>query len=285
MLSRRILDHAALALAGCVALSVSENPASANALSSEQISQELLEACDARAKPFGRYDDSVAQSVDALTEMGVFSAREIQSVKIGYCELRRANGPAGTTSCAQEIILLDSGYAANDRSIVRAATLAHEIKHVLQHRAHIARHGDGYCESDQYIADKGWMEVEADAFGDGVAELFFAGRAVEIKNECPVSVSIYLEADKPMPVAGDAVGFIEAPPLAVVHSPERAMSRFFKVYAKTEAKDGERKLYGGATMATKRDIAGKTYGLESVALSNADPSKGPFQMTLSCDQQ
>ena len=249
-----------------------------------ELPKEMLIACDQNAKPFGEYADAIVDAVNDLVAIGAFSADEFEGVKIGFCGLRRAGGPAATTSCAEDLILMDSGYAAHDRRLVRNATLAHEMKHVFQHRALIAKHGDGYCGSERYAADWEWMEREADTFGDGVAELFFAGRAVEIKNECSVPVSIYLEADHPMAVAGERPVFLEAPAHGAIGSPERSTSKSFKVFAATVSEANQKIIRGGSAMANKRVVGGNTYGLESVALANADRSTGPFQMTLSCGQ-
>lgn len=215
--------------------------------------------------------------------MGVFSASEFHGVKIGFCDFRRVNGPAGTTSCTDNTILLDSGYRRKNQGIVLKATLAHEMKHVFQHRELKAKFGDDYCSSDRYAADRDWMEKEADAFGDQIAALFITGRAVDIINECPVAVSVYLEADAPLTANSAALDFIEAPAYSIVRSPERAISKFFKLFAEAELYNDERKVWGDATMAHTRIINGNRYRLKSISLPNAQRSAGPFQMTLSCE--
>ncbi|MEM9616828.1 MAG: hypothetical protein AAF936_02615 [Pseudomonadota bacterium] len=244
--------------------------------------QRILEVCDARAMPFGAYDQKIAASVEALTDMGVFNEAEFYDVKVGFCDLRSADGPAATTSCARDIILLDSGYARAGQSLVRNATLAHEMKHVFQHRAQKAAYGDDYCDSDQYVSDKTWLEKEADAFGDGVAKLFFTGRAVEIRNECANAVSVYLEADNPIAASDDPPAFIDIPAHSAMRGREKAASKFFKLYAETKSASVNKQRWGGPKMAYKRLIGDKSYGLQQVTLSNSERSAGPFYLTLAC---
>ena len=258
------------------------SPVAAKRLPSEKLPQAYLEACDDRAAPFGAYDRSIAAAVEDLTDIGVFEEAEFHDVKIGFCDLRKVRGPAGTTSCAHDTILLDSGYAARDQGLVLKATLAHEMKHVFQHRRLKAELGEDYCFTDRYAADKGWMEREADAFGDEVAALLFLGRKVEIRNDCPVAVSVYLEADRPLST-GDALGFITAPAHSITPSPERSVSKAFKLYAETAPGADRKKVWGDRTMAHTRRIKGGLYRLKSIALPNAERATGPFQLMLSCD--
>lgn len=259
-------------------------PATASRFSSDQLPQDYLNACDDRAKAFGAYDRRIADAADDLTAMGVFKSEELHDVKIGFCDLRKINGPMATTSCTDDIILLDSGYAARDQGLVMKATLAHEMKHVLQHRELKEEFGEDYCFTDRYVADKSWMEEEADAFGNAVAALFFTGRPVEIRNDCPVAVSVYLEADNPISSMAGALQFMTAPPRSTIASSERAISKFFKLYAETEPYRGGIKVWRDARMAHTRIIEGGRYGLKSLTLPNAARSTGPFRMTLSCDQ-
>lgn len=273
---------AAFAFAFFLSASVGFQPALADALPANEMPQQILEACDARAMPFGAYDQKIAASVEALTDMGVFETSEFYDVKVGFCDLRSADGPAATTSCASDIILLDSGYAKRDQSLVRNATLAHEVKHVFQHRAQRAAYGDGYCDSSQYASDKAWMEKEADAFGDGVAELFFTGRAVEVRNECANAVSVYLEADNPIAASDDPPAFMEIPAHSAMRVQERAASKFFKLYAETKSASAKKQRWGGPAMAYKRFIGGKSFGLQQVTLNSFERSAGPFYLTLDC---
>lgn len=273
---------AAFALAFFLGASVGFQPASADVLPADEMPQHILEACDARAMPFGAYDQEIAASVEALTDMGVFTTAEFSDVKIGFCDLRTADGPAATTSCTRDIILLDSGYAKGDQSLVRNATLAHEMKHVLQHHAQIETYGESYCSSAQYRADKKWMEAEADAFGDGVAKLFFEGRFVEIRNECANAASVYLEADNPIAASDDPPAFMDIPAHSAMRAQERAASKFFKLYAETKSAPAEKQRWGGPAMAYKRFIGGISYGLQQVTLSNSERSTGPFYLTLAC---
>lgn len=264
----------------CVLLAA--NAAAANPLPSEELPQPMLEACEERAAPLGRYDRPIAAAVEALTGMGVFEKAEFRGVKIGFCGLREAGGPVATISCARDIILLDSGYAAKDQSLVMSATLAHEMKHYLQHAAQKQKFGPDYCSSGRYAEDKTWMEEKADAFGDEAAALFFTGRGVEIKNECAAPLSVYLEPEHPMSAIGDSLSLTDVAPQSTVALPGRALSKFFKTYAATGGGDGRQTIRGGARAPDKRIIDGKVYGVSPVTLSNASRTDGPFQLSLSC---
>lgn len=260
----------------------SASPGFASPVSSDELAPALLDACDEQAMPFGGYHPAIAASVNDLTAMGVFTEAEFNRVKIGFCGLRDAQGPAATISCARDIILLDAAYTADGKRLVRNANLAHEMKHYLQHRAQKAAFGEGYCASEQYAADKIRLEEEADAFGDEVAALFFAGRSVEIKNDCPVPVAIYLEAARPVWATGGALAFTQIAPHATVVQTERSASKFFKVYAEMQSSGEPKRIWGAARSADGRIIAGRSYGLKPVTLSNASRSSGPFRMVLSC---
>lgn len=250
---------------------------------SDEIPQDFLDACDARAMPFDAYDPVISDAVNALIDMGVFSQEEFQPVTIGFCDLRSVQGPVATASCARNSILLDSRYAEKDKNLVLQATLAHEMKHHLQHKAQKAEHGDGYCSSARYLDDKSWMEEEADAFGDEVAALFFVGRPVEIINECAGPASFYLEADNPVSTNGDAPTFTDIPARSTILSTERAVSKYFKLYAKATIDSDRQKTWGDAGMADRRRIDGDIYGLKNVSLGNPSRSKGPFQLRLACN--
>ncbi len=265
-------------------VSVCANVAAAPA-PSEAMPQHILDACDERASPFGHYDRAIAHAADDLIAMGVFSEEEFHGVKIGFCGLRAAGGPVATISCARDIILLDSGYAARDQELVRNATLAHEMKHYLQHGEQKSKFGANYCSNDQYVTDKMWMEEEADAFSDDVGELFFTGRGVEIRNECPVAVSVYLEAERPITASDTAPEFTHVGPRSTLALPAFAASKFVSFYAQTTLSDGEKQIWGGPSMPDRRFIDGKAYGLKRTSLSNASRSSGPFQLSLSCQSE
>ena len=258
------------------------SPAAANPMPSSEIAQDVLAACEARAEPFGGDDRTINEAAMALIDMGVFNATDFSDVKIGFCGLRAARGPVATTSCASDTILLDAGYAVDDEKLALKATLAHEMQHYFQHREQKAKFGDGYCESARYQADKAWMEAEADAFGDDVAALFFLGRATEITNDCPVPARVYLEADMPRAARDEFPGFVEVAANATAAAPERALSKFFRLYAEATPDEGRKRVWGGSAMSDKRAIDGKIYGLTPVALEAPSRSTGPFQLTLSC---
>ena len=275
------------AIRACLAVSIlAVRPSTAEPIPADQLPASLLTACEARSKRFGRYDKPVAEAVDGLIELGVFEQSDFRDVKVGFCELREAQGPVATTACANDIILLDAKYTAKDQALTLKATLAHEMKHVLQHRRLKAQYGDAHCNTDQYRADKDWMEIEADAFGDAVAALFVIGRPVEVVNKCPVPIYIYLEADEPMTTGAAVPTFLDAAPNATTPSTERSASNRFKFYAETRAENGtetgEKRVWRGATRAHLRYIEGGAYPLKRVVLTNPIRSSGPFRMTLSC---
>lgn len=257
-------------------------PAMANPISSDEIPEHVLTECDKRAMPLGDSSRIIATAAEELIAMGVFAEAEFNNVKIGFCDLRRVQGPVATTSCARDTILLDSGYAAKDQSLVLKATLAHEMKHYFQHREQKAAFGESYCASDRYIEDKIWMEEEADKFGDEVAALLFLGRPVEIENECATPVSVYLEADRPKSVKNEPRGFLEAPPQSTVESPERSLSRSFRLYAESALEGDQKQVWRGSAMAHKIILDGRVLELSRITLSNPFRSTGPFLMRLSC---
>lgn len=259
------------------------SPAIAAPLPADVLPQGALEVCDAEAAPFERYNPKILVAVEALAGMGVFDESDFRDVKIGFCDLRRMNGPAATTSCAHDTILMDSGYAGKNKSIVLNATLAHEMIHVFQHRAKRAAFGDGYCSSDQYAADKASMEIEADAFGDAVGALFFSGRGVEIQNDCPVAVSVYLEAERPVSTKGGFPDFIDIAPGETVSSPERSYSKVFRYHARSKPLENRAWVWGSAYDARDRIIDGEAFGVKQIALANRHASTGPFLLHLSCD--
>ncbi len=257
-------------------------PATAQYFAADLLPQELLDACDAHARPFGDYDKHIANAADALIDLGVFSESEFGNVDIGYCGLRAARGPAATISCARDIILLDRGYGSKERGLALTITLAHEMKHYLQHQEKKAAFGEAYCQSEGYAADKIWMERDADAFGDEVAALMVSGRPVELVNECPVAVTYYLEADRPAGAGERRQRFEKAPPKTTVASAQRALSREFKFYGASAPMEGAQRVWQGKTMAHRRFIDGESYGLARKTLANAERTQGPFQLRLSC---
>lgn len=147
-------------------------PLSANALP-----KELLAACDAEARAFAWTEDKITDAITTLIQRRVFSADDFNGVKLGFCELRDSGGPAATTSCADNIILFDRSYAGRNQELALVLTMAHEMKHVRQHRRAKAAYGDDYCASARYERDKPALEENADKFGDAIADLFFGQSA------------------------------------------------------------------------------------------------------------
>ena len=264
-----------------IALMVSGH-AMAKQNSSGDIPQYILDECDAQAKLYGGNSEQVLAATEKLVALGVFARADFHDVKIGFCDLKGVRGPVASTSCERDTILLDKKYTNKDQGLVLNATLAHEMKHHFQHTELKNRFGENYCFSDRYIADKSWMEEEADKFSDNVAGLLFVGRPVEIKNGCDAPVSIYLEPDNPIARAPSKVGFIEVGPHSTAETPTRSMSKSFKFYAQSEPNDGRRWVWQGPSKTHKRVISGETYYLRKATLSNRSPSTGPFLLNLSC---
>lgn len=248
----------------------------------QNLAPEVLEQCDASAEKFRSFHPAIKSSARTLIDLGAFTEAEFRNVKIGYCGLRTANGPVATTSCRNDIILLDENYRLDNQRLVMTATLAHEMKHYLQHAQQRTRYGPGYCESEHYEKDKRWMEIDADKFGDEVAALLFAGRPVEIRNRCSSPLSLYLETATPRAAIQSFFDFLEVPPLSNAVTPHRSTSKFFKVYARSENADGNRVILRDTSESETRDIGGKTYRLKNITMASKARSSGPFVLRLTC---
>mgnify|MGYP001172364222 CR=1 FL=1 len=283
MILRRVIAHfrkqewSAIALVFLAA----HAPAGAEPMIADELPQSLLAACDARAAPFGAYAAPIARSVAALDAMGVFRKDEFSPVRIGFCDLVAAGGPVAAASCASDIILLDAKYAAEKEALVLNATLAHEMKHHLQHRALRASHGDDYCESPRYAAGKAAMEEEADAFGDAVGELFVLGREIEIVNRCADPLAIYLEADDPA-TAPQEPAFDLVAPQSSARSGVRARSSRVFYYAETRPAAGAPRRFDNSSSPHRRFIDGRSVRLKPARLASAGREAGPFLLDLSC---
>jgi hypothetical protein len=248
-------------------------------LAADALPPALLAECDARAAAFGAYDAAIAESVAALRAIGVFKREDFAGVRIGFCALKRAGGPVAAASCASDIILLDEKYAAAREALVLNATLAHEMKHVFQHRERREEFGAAYCDSPRYAADKEAMEEEADAFGDAVGELFVVGRAVEIVNRCDVPLAVYLEADDPAKNREAPPAFEIAPARSTALSRERGLSSRFFYYAQTA---GKKSPTVNSSSPVRRFIEGRSYPLRETRLAASARATGPFRLVLTC---
>lgn len=174
--SRRPATVPAILAACAVALIfISTGPAASEPLPGDALPPSMLGECDGRASLRGGYDKPVAVAAETLVRIGAFTSDHFDDVKIGFCALRDAGGPAATTSCADDIILLDTGYTKKNQDLALVLTLAHEMKHVRQHREKRLAAGLAYCSSDRYETDKHAMEIEADKFGDAIATLLIFG--------------------------------------------------------------------------------------------------------------
>ncbi len=264
--------------AGLMALAT---PAGAEPLTADLLAPQLLADCEDKAPPFDRYAPPVAAAARSLIDIGVFAAEEFVDVRVGFCALQAAGGPVATASCGDGVILLDEKYARPDQALVLGATLAHEMKHHLQHREKKARFGAGYCEGARYAADKPSLEAEADAFGDAVGELFVSGRAVEIINACEEPVLVYLEPDDPVAVRGAAPRFQRIAAKSSAFAAERALTATVRFHARTMAARAAF-VWQDRTSPHSRIVEGRSIRLREMRLSAAGREKGPFRLRLTC---
>lgn len=265
----------------CAIAALSPALAAAAPLTANELPQSLLAACEAGAEGFSRYAPPIAAAARDLVAMGVFKEPDFDGVRIGFCALRAAGGPAASANCAEDAILLDEGYAADDQLLPLIAILAHEMRHHQQHQERKAREGKAYCASAAYAAEKPALEREADVFGDAVATLFFVGRNVEIVNDCDVGVAVYVEADEALAPAGPA-RLADVAAAARKRLALKALSGEVRFYAQSLPRDGVRYVWRGPDRADLRFIGGKPYALRRANLRAAAPTEGPFRLRLSC---
>ena len=149
----------------------------AEPMSADELPSSFLDACDAGVKELKNADRMIKRAAQDLIDTRIFSDDDFATVKLGFCGLRSAGGPAATTTCENDIVLFDEGYKQRGEILALTLTMAHEMKHVRQHRAMRAKAGADYCTSDRYERDKPAMEMRADAFGNAIIDLFFGKRA------------------------------------------------------------------------------------------------------------
>lgn len=264
--------------AGQVLSALGGSSAAEAPLTADRLRQSLLAACEAGAAPYGSYDRAIAQGAVALIGIGALSAEDFSAVRIGFCALRAAGGPVGVTACGEDVILLDDKYRNAKQSLVLSATLAHEVKHVLQHRAERAARGKAWCDSADYVEQKASLEAEADEFGDAAAALVALGRPIEITSACDKPLTVYLEAD-------DAVGaadpsFLRIAAKGSARAADRALSprALYFAEAAPTPKGEARSRQSGNT----RIVEGRLISLKAARLVAADRLETPFRLTLSC---
>ncbi|MEM6537157.1 MAG: hypothetical protein AAF668_05440 [Pseudomonadota bacterium] len=247
-------------------------------LSGNQVSPLLLMSCDAKAQPYGLYKEKIADAVNSLVELGVFDRRDFGGVAIGYCGFRWAGGPVATTSCPTDIILLDEKYAERGQELSLLATLAHEMRHVQQHRERKSDFDGDYCSSNVYTEERDQLEKEADAFGEAVSSLFVLGRPVEVENKCGVPLKIVLEPEVHASTANEFL--YELTPGAVEQIAYRALSRRFWFAADSDVATDARAWPAPVTRRFLINKAAKE--AKPIVLSVDEPVSGSFQLTLSC---
>lgn len=256
--------------------------AAAGPLPADKLAPSLLAGCDAEAGAFGRYAPPIASAARALIDLGSFDRGDFSGVRIGFCGLARAGGPVAVASCTDEVILLDDKYARAGQEISLGATLAHEMKHHLQHREKKAAYGAGYCAGPRYADDKPALEAEADAFGDAIAALLLRGRAIEIVNACDVPVRFHLEAENPIAARGAAPVFEHAPPLGSALSAERALSGRIRFYAETASARGRGRFWQDRSGPHARFVEGRLIRLREFSLAPRARETGAFTLRLVC---
>lgn len=254
----------------------------AQAAPADALPPALLARCDADAAAVSVAAPAIADSVAALEGMGVLNRADFDDVRLGFCPLVEAGGPVAATHCANDIILLDEKYARAEQSFVLNATLAHEMKHLMQHRARRARYGAGYCASARYAADKSQLEIEADAFGDATSALFSQGRPIEVRNDCAAPLAIYLEPADPVAIADPAPAFAVIAPQQRKRFKIRALSSNALFYARTTPASGPAYVFERKSGPHLRFIEGRAYHLREARLSSAGRTDGPFRLRLSC---
>ena len=276
----------AAAIASGVALLAAPSSAVENAaLASDNVPAAILEACETNADPSGAFEPAVAAAIGDLDALGVFIGEDFAEVRIGFCALRAHQGPVATTACARDVILVDEKYAGADQRPLLRATLAHEMKHVAQHRERRARLGAAWCDSDAYRAERPTLEAEAETFGDAVSTLFYVGRKIEITNSCPVAVRVYLEGDGVFAAnAKKPPAFFSAPAGASVEAPAASMSRRILYYAESAASGGKRWVWRDKRGPDPRFIEGRTVGLKRRTLPAPGDASTPFRLVLRCSK-
>lgn len=252
---------------------------------SSTLDEALLSGCEAAARQAkGRSAESaggpVRAAISSLTALGVFESDEFAGVSIGFCPLRAAGGPVGTTACAEDLILLDDKYRHDDQQLPLISTLAHEMKHVLQHREQRAAWGPGYCASARYLGDRDALEAEAGAFGDAVAALAHLGRPVAVENACNRTIRIYLDGDAMAQDAQPSGGLIEIDAKATAPTERTTRSRHVRFYAETASAPLRR--WENPNAMTAHRIEGRTRGLVDAVLASAARIDGPFVLRVTC---
>lgn len=269
----------ALALASSAAAAGS---AGAAGLASDKVPADIIAACEAAARPFGAFDAAVETAIGDLDALGVLLREDFSGVRIGFCPLAAHDGPVATTACAADVILLDAKYAGPGAGPLLRSTLAHEMRHVRQHRARRAQLGPGYCAGADYRGERAALEAEAEAFGDETAALFFVGRPIAIRNDCPVAIRLYLEGEGLAGAGGAPAGPFIAPARSTAPIGAATTSRHIRFYALSEPKDSRRWVWRAAQGADRRFIGGRTVGLKPMTLAAPRAPDAPFRLVLSC---
>lgn len=265
---------AALNAAPCDTARASSAPLPAN-----RLPEAFLAACEAAAPSYGGYERAIAEGAAALIAIGALSGDDFAAARIGFCPLRAEGGPFGVTACGEDVILLDDKYRKGKDALVLSATLAHEMKHVLQHRGRRAARGRAWCDSADYASERDALEAEADAFGDGAAALVALGRPVEIASACDRPLTVYVEAEDAVAVAGAEPLFLSIPARGAAIAADRARSPGALYFAESAPPaPGAGARGGGQT----RIVEGRLIRLRPARLAAPPRLDGRFRLTLSC---
>lgn len=248
----------------------------AGPLPSSALDQGLLAECEANAAAYSNFDPSVHTAIDRLEALDVFNAFEFGAVKIGFCDLRSVNGPVATTSCAEDTILLDQKYRDDSDSDILLSTLAHEMKHYQHHAAQKRQFGEQYCRSPQYRRDRIWMENVAGRFGDDVAALAFVGRPIEVVNNCPEPISVFIDGVSVRRDTKEMAETIVIPRNATKQTSVTANARTIQYFA-----SGDRLALPGD--GDERIINGERRRLSHTVMTARARGAGPFVLRIVCD--
>ncbi len=254
---------------------------SSGPMPSSALDQAMLAECEGHASAYGEYHHEVQSTIEALDRLGVFAPEEFQSVKIGFCDLRRHGGPVATTSCDKDAILLDEKYEDESSRFAMMSTLAHEMKHVLQHAENKRRYGDAYCSSEQYVKDKDSLERDADAFSVEVEKIAFLGRPVEIENTCPTAVEVYIDGESVRFHESNSDQFTTVLPNSKISANVMSTSKSIQYFAATTLANGGRRYWRGG--GEERIIDGVRQQLAPIELESRVRASGSFILRVHCD--
>lgn len=249
---------------------------------SESLPDFILSQCEDIAHGYGAYDPIIRDATNGLIALGAFEEEDFHKVKIGFCGLRTLDGPVATTSCAKDTILLDHKYLSSKEALSLKSTLAHEMKHVFQHRSKKKKFGNTYCASARYVDDTAQLEEEADFFGDQIASYLFVGRPIKIENTCDSPVSFYLETNKQGTTQSGNEKFTNIDANTTIAIDTVATNREIYFYGKSDPIGGKFWSWRSTDNALARFIEDQNIRMRRVKMLAPKPATGPFTLKLLC---